>query len=225
MMKSFFLATAALSLPAVSHAFIAAKSSPATTKKSTTLFQEQYYDADGNPVYYGEPQNYDQGQYDQNQQNYDQNQQGYAQDQQQQSYDQNQQQQQFIVQEEEEPSLFISDDMSGEMARATNGIEAGGIDYLALARQRAAYRVDSNNSQGSDSDWLNLAEQKRQERGQYADDEDWEKSLEDEGSLDDSAALGMGVKLEEAEGGVMMTEGGLVVDNIGEEGDEPQLLF
>ena len=115
--------------------------------------------------------------------------------------------------------------MSGEMARATNGIEAGGIDYLALARQRAAYRVDSNNLQGSDSDWLNLAEQKRQERGQYADDEDWEKSLEDEGSLDDSAALGMGVKLEEAEGGVMMTEGGLVVDNYGEEGDEPQLLF
>lgn len=125
----------------------------------------------------------------------------------------------------QEPSLLVNNNMQEEMARATNGVELGGIDYLALARQRAATRVQSNNSQSTDADWHQLAEEKRQQMGGTAD-EDWEKSLEDEGSLSDSASLGMGVQLEQyGEGGALVTEGGLVVDNAGEEGDGPQLLL
>lgn len=223
-MKNYFLATAALSLPMASHAFLATRQSATYTK--STLFQQQYYDQGGQQYYGGEEgqQNYDQGQYDEQQQYYDQQQQ------QQQFYDQQQQNNSpYNIQNDEEPSLLITDNMSQEMARATSGVELGGIDYLALARQRAAARVESNNSQSTDADWVELAEEKKRQLGEmaeYADDEDWEKSLDDEGSLSDAASLGMGVKLEEGEGGVMMTEGGLVVDNYGEGGgDEPQLLL
>lgn len=229
-MKRFLLSAAALTLPAGSHAFLAAvKSSPAA---STRLFQQyydeqggqyyeggegqpqQFYDEHGNPIYMQDP----------TQQQYQQQPQEYYPEQQQQGMDPN-----AYNQGGEEPSLIISDDMQGEMARATSGIELGGIDYLALARQRAAARVESNNSMSNDADWLNLAEAKKAEMGdmaEYATDDDWEKSLEDEGSMSDSAALGMGVKMEEAEGGMMVTEGGLVVDSMGEGGeDEPQLLL
>ncbi|KAL7540692.1 hypothetical protein ACHAXR_011424 [Thalassiosira sp. AJA248-18] len=245
-MKNFFLATAALSLPAASHAFLLAsvKQSPVYSKKSS-LFQQQYYDQNGQPYYEGgeeggQQQNYDQGQqqyYDQQQQQqqqqyYDQGQQGnYAQDQQyqqQQQYYLDQQQQQQPADpnyNQEEPSLLITDNMSQEMARATSNIEPGGIDYLALARQRAAARVESNNNSSSDSDWVQLAEEKkRQMGGNDLDDDGWEKSLDDEGGMSDSAALGL-VPLEEGEGGVMTTEGGLVVDIGDEGGDGPQLLL
>lgn len=232
-MKNYFLATAALSLPMASHAFLATRQSAPHIK--STLLQQQYYDQGGQQYYGGEEgqQNYDQGQYNEQQQYYDQQQQ-------QQYYDQQQQQQQYYdqqqqsnspynIQNDEEPSLLITDNMSQEMARATSGVELGGIDYLALARQRAAARVESNNSQSTDADWVELAEEKKRQLGdmaEFADDEAWEKSLDDEGSLSDAASLGMGVKLEEGEGGVMMTEGGLVVDNYGEAGgDEPQLLL
>lgn len=62
--------------------------------------------------------------------------------------------------------------------------------------------------------------------GYFNEDEGWEKSLEDEGNESDVAGLGMGVTLAEGEGGVMVTESGLVVDGgEDEDGDEPKLLL
>ncbi len=156
--------------------------------------QSQYYDNQQQPQYYDEQQ--------QNQQYYDEQQQ------------------------EEEPTLLITGNMQEEMQRATANTDIGGLDYLALARQRAAARVESVNSQASAEDWLKLAEEKVVESGGYVnEDEAWEASLEEEGSASDFDSLGMGaVSMLEGEGGVMMTEGGLVVDNA-DGGDEPQLLL
>ena len=114
--------------------------------------------------------------------------------------------------------------MQEELTRATSNVDVGGIDYLALARQRAAERRESINSLSSDADWLELAESKKRAMGDaaaaFAADGDWESSLKDEGGLNDIAALGMRV-----DGGVMVTEGGIVVD-IGAEGDDgPKLLW
>jgi hypothetical protein len=170
--------------------------------------ENNYYSNDDQSQYYDI--NQQQSQY------YDENQQYY--DEQQQQYDNSQ--------GGEEPTLLITDNMQQEMQRATSNIEMGGLDYLALARQRAAARVESVNNQSSDEDWLRLAEEKRFQSGGYVSgDEAWEASLGEEGSESDFASLGMGgVNLVQGEGGVMMTEGGLVVDNM-DEGDEPQLLF
>lgn len=207
------------------HAFLTSttqSSVPIQIRRTSHLFQQQYYDQNGQDYYLdteGNPYYYD-----------DQGNPYYAQDpQQQQYYNEQQQQQQQYNQNEDQP-LLITGNMQEEMARATNGVELGGIDYLALARQRAAARVESTNDQSSDADWIQLAEEKKRQKGGYgSDDEDWEKSLDDEGSMSDSAALGMGVKLEEYEegGGAMVTEGGLIVDNMGgdEGGDGPQLLL
>ncbi|KAK1745901.1 hypothetical protein QTG54_003825 [Skeletonema marinoi] len=162
----------------------------------------------------------DQSQYYDNQQ---QQPEYYDEQQQNQHYYDGQQQQQ---QEEEEPSLLITDNMQQEMQRATANSDIGGLDYLALARQRAAARVESVNNQSTAADWQKLADEKAIESGGYvSEDEDWEASLGEEGSESDFNSLGMGaVSMVEGEGGVMMTEGGLVVDNM-DGGDEPQLLF
>lgn len=192
-------------------------SSSTTIKQRTSQLMQQYYGGEEENNYYG---NDDQSQY------YDQQQQN----QQEQYYDEQQQQQynqydQGVNPTEDEPTLLISDNMQQEMQRATANTDMGGIDYLALARQRAAARVQSVNGQSTDADWHALAEEKRVESGGYVnEDEAWESSLDDEGSESDVNSLGMGVGLVEGEGGVMMTEGGLVVDSI-DEGDEPQLLL
>ena len=178
----------------------------------------QYYGGEEESIYYGnddQSQYYDYEQQDQQQQDYD--------------YDERrhqQQQQQHYSQYEEEPTLLITDNMQQEMQRATSNFDFGGLDYLALARQRAAARVESVNSQSTDADWQALAEEKKYQSGGYVnEDEAWEASLNDEGSESDVNSLGMGaVGLIEGEGGVLMTEGGLVVDNM-DEGDEPQLLL
>ena len=191
-------------------------SSSTTIKQRTSQLMQQYYGGEEENNYYG---NDDQSQYyDQQQQN---QQQEYYDEQQQQQYNQYDQ----GVPTEEEPTLLITDNMQQEMQRATANTDMGGIDYLALARQRAAARVQSVNSQSTDADWQALAEEKRMESGGYVnEDEAWESSLNDEGSESDVNSLGMGVGLVEGEGGVMMTEGGLVVDSM-DEGDEPQLLL
>jgi len=219
-MKNILFSTAAFFLPTASHAFLASR---ALVHSQSSLFQQQYnYDQGDDGQYYG-------GEEGQQQQYYDQQQQ----QQQQQYYDQQQQQQQqqqgYVSGGEEEPSLLITNNMQEEMTRATAGVDVG-IDYLALARQRAAQRTQSNNSDSTSAEWIQLADEKKRILGDnaaFADDDGWEASLEDEGSIADSAALGMGVKLEEGEGGVMMTEGGLVVDNAGDEegGEGPQLLL
>lgn len=223
-MKHILFSAAALLLPGASHSFLAARPLQAQSRLFQQQYdqgdgqyygqegqpQQQYYDANGNPIYTQEQlqqQQYQQQQYEQQQmQQQQQEQQGYGGD---------------------EPSLLITDNMQEEMRSATSGVDVGGIDYLALARQRAAERRESNNSMSNDADWLNLAEEKRKQLGdmaEFADTDGWEQSLDDEGSLSDSASLGMGVKLEETEDGVMMTEGGLVVDNVDEEGGGGLLL-
>lgn len=228
-MKGFILSTSVvLFLPTALHAFLASTKSTATVNvQSRSRLWQNYYDqqGDGNQQqpYYDQqqPAYYDQGEGQPQQSYYDQD------PQQPQYYDDPQQQ---PAQNAEEPSLLITDNIQQEMAAATSGVEVGGIDFLALARQRAAERRESNNSESTAEEWIELAEEVRREKmaergGYISDDEDWEKSLDDEGGLSDSAALGMGVKLEEAEGGVMMTEGGLVVDG-GEGGEDgPQLLL
>mmetsp|Transcript_32515 Transcript_32515/g.68229 ORF Transcript_32515/g.68229 Transcript_32515/m.68229 type:complete len:252 (-) Transcript_32515:148-903(-) len=243
-------ATAALFLPTSSHAFLSTK--PTTTvvpttirSKNTCVFQQQQlFDQNGNPIYdqYGNPMYYDpqqmqQQQYDaQMQQQQDAQQQQYY-DQQQQQNQQQQQQQPYAnqQQQEEEPTLLISDNMQEEMARATSGIELGGVDYLALARQRAAARVESTNDSTAD-EWFQMAEEKKRELGNVDLKVDWENWDPADAELDEREAIesankGMGggsgggeVALESYEGGAMITEGGLVVDNVDGE-DGPQLLI
>jgi len=177
------------------------------------LFQEQqayYNEADGQYYYYNEGDgNYytEEGQ----------------------MYIEPDQYQQQMQEEDEEPSLLISNNMDEELIKATIGTEFGGLDYLALARQRAEERRESNNSESTNEEWINLAEEvqrKREERGEVLEDDGgWEASLGDEGNEADMAGLGMGVKLEETEGGMMVTEGGLIVDNVEGGEDGPSLLL
>lgn len=185
-------------------AFTAAGPSAVVRHSASQLMQQYGEDAYGNN---------DQSQY------YDNQQQPQYYDEQQQYYDGQQQ--------EEEPTLLITDNMQEEMQRATANTDIGGLDYLALARQRAAAKVESVNSQASAEDWHRLAEEKIIESGGYVnEDEAWEASLEEEGSASDFDSLGMGaVSMVEGEGGVMMTEGGLVVDNAEGGEDGPQLLL
>ena len=158
--------------------------------------QPQFYDAEGNPIYTYDP-----------------------------TQQQQQQQQPPPQQQPPEPSLLITDNMQEEMARATSNVEPGGIDYLALARQRAAQRAPSNNSQSTDEDWVRIAEEKRRlmsdEEWQNSDiseeDAEWEKSLSEAGD-EDAAAMGMGVELAEGDDGFLTTNSGLVVDNDGSDG-------
>lgn len=174
---------------------------------------------------YYDPEQYNQQQ-QQQQQYYDQGQQ------QQQYYDQQQQQQQpnAYNNEQAQPSLIISDNMQEEMARATAGVDVG-MDFLALAQQRAANRVESNNSQSSAEDWFEMAEAKKRELGGVELKVDWENWDPADAELDEKeAAEGVsgsgdgGVPMEEYGGGTMITEGGLVVDNVDGE-DGPQLLI
>lgn len=238
----------ALSLPKASNAFLlstrksvivsrttATSSQPSESSPSSShshLFQysnEQYnYDDDENSNYVELWQQQQQQQQEYEQQQY-----------QQQEYDQQQQQQQYCEQqqyqqqqaEEEEPSLLITNNMSDELRRATsNSFDfGGGIDYLALARQRAMERRESINSLSSDEDWVELAKTKAASSAGVEDD-GWESSLDDTGSSSDSEALGLGggVKLEAGEQeGMMVTESGLIVD-VGVEGDEedgPRLIW
>ncbi|KAL7428369.1 hypothetical protein ACHAXH_001601 [Discostella pseudostelligera] len=230
----------ALSLPKASNTFllptrravISSRSLDSLSSSHSHLFQynnEQYnynYDDDAENSNYVElwqqqqqqQQEYEQQQYQQ--QEYDQPQQQY--------YEQQQYQQQA---EEVEPSLLITDNMSDELRRATsNSFDfGGGIDYLALARQRAMERRESINSLSSDEDWVELAKTKAASSAGVEDD-GWESSLDDTGSSSDSEALGLGggVKLEAGEQeGMMVTESGLIVD-VGVEGDEedgPRLIW
>ena len=221
-MNYYIIATTvvlALYLPSTSRAFLATKGRQPPPLSKTCIFQQQFYDADGNPVQFydanGNPiypaQQYDQEQYNQQQQE------------QQQYYDQQRQQ---GVDNTEQPTLLITDNIQEEMARATSGVDVP-LDYLALARERAARRVESSNSNSSDEEWFEMAEAKKREFTNP--DIDWENFDPADTELDEANAAAKaagasgvgGVELEELEGGVMMTEGGLVVDN--PEGD--QLMF
>ena len=132
--------------------------------------------------------------------------------------------------QEEQPSLIL-DNMAEEMAATTSGVDVP-LDYLALARERAAAKVESTNSDSTAEEWFQMADEKKR---QFTNpDIDWENFDPADTELDEAnaaARFGGGgeesgdVALEEyGDGGIMMTEGGLVVDNVeGEDG--PQLLI
>jgi hypothetical protein len=122
--------------------------------------------------------------------------------------EQRQSDQSYMNQPNDSPSLII-DNFQEEMSQ----FAPTGIDYLSLARERAANKVRSYNSASTDGDWMALAEEKRLRGSPEGDG--WEVSFNDEGSGNDAASLGLGI---------YTTEGGIVVDN-GGEGDEPQLLL
>lgn len=208
-MRHVILATTTIFAPATSSAFLA-------TQPRIARFAKNPIQAP--PLLMSDP-NYNYNQDPNNNYNQDPN------------YNYDEEGQQYYQQEEQEeqPSLFVSGNMQEELSKATADFSAP-IDFLALARQRAAEKRESVNSSSSDDDWKQLAEEKRIAMGGYVnDDEGWEASLEDEGNEADVVGLGMGVGLKEAEGGVMVTESGLVVENAGtedgEEGDEPKLLL
>ena len=210
------LASSLLLFPSAIHAFVA----PAITningnrqpQYSSRLHQQQpyYNEADGQYYYYNSSdgnyysetgqmwvgeQQYDQQNYDQQayeQQNYDQ-----------QVYDQ---QQNYNA----EPSLILGNDIAQEMNEIT---AQAGMDYLALARQRAAEKRESVNI-STDGDWLNLADEiKRKAEAGGEKGDGWDESL-NEDSEGDAASLGLGG---------FVTEAGIVVE--GDDGDEPTLLL
>ena len=184
------------------HAFITGRqtTTPCQSIKTCIFQQQQFYDENGNPVqFYDEAGNpiYPDQQY-----------------------------------QEEQPSLILGN-MAEEMAAATSGVDVP-LDYLALARERAAAKVESSNSDSSDDEWFQMADEKKR---QFTNpDIDWENFDPADTELDEAnapARLSGGgeesgddvVQMEEyGDGGIMMTEGGLVVDNVeGEDG--PQLLI
>ena len=177
------------------------------------LYQQQpyYNEADGQYYYYNSSDgNYytETGQMwigEEQQPSYDQ--QGYEQ----QAYNQQQQDYEQTYDEQEEGPSLILTNIQSEMSAIT--AEAG-MDYLSLARQRAAEKRESVNNISTDSDWLNLAEEVKRKKEEEGEQDAWDASLEDEGSEGDAAALGMGT---------VVTEGGLVLE--GDNGDEPKLLL
>ncbi|KAL3783345.1 hypothetical protein ACHAW5_010887 [Stephanodiscus triporus] len=103
--------------------------------------------------------------------------------------------------------------------------DVGGIDYLALAQQCVAKRRELTNSVSTDDDWLDLAESRRHAAGGgdrlIPGDNNQELSLNNVGGMTDVTALGMRI-----EGGVMMMEGGIVVDvTSADDDDGPRLLW
>ena len=189
-----------LSTITTTHAFITGRQTtiPCQSINTCIFQQQQFYDENGNPVQF---------------------------------YDENGNEiypEQY--QEEEQPSLIL-DNMAEEMAAATSGVDVP-LDYLALARERAAAKVESTNSDSTAEEWFQMADEKKR---QFTNpDIDWENFDPADTELDEANAAarfaGGGeesgdVALEEyGDGGIMMTEGGLVVDNVeGEDG--PQLLI
>lgn len=201
-----------LLLPSVIHAFMAPSNnnirrSPITL--GTRLYQQQpfYNEVDGQTYYYNSS---DGNYYSETGQMYVDNQQYDQQQYNQEQYDQQQYEQQAYDQQSEQ-SLILGNDIQSEMSQL---ISEAGMDYLSLARQRAAEKRESVNNISTDNDWLNLAEEVKRQEGAKSGDDEWEASLDDEGSEGDASALGMGG---------FVTEGGLVIE--GENGDEPTLLL
>jgi hypothetical protein len=189
-----------LLLPSAIHAFVAPTQNLQLYKQShptTRLYQQQpyYNEADGQYYYY----NSSNGNY------YSETGQMWIQQDYSQDYDQGYQQNYDQQGEYTQPSLILNDIQSEMSAIAAEA----GLDYLSLARQRAAEKRESVNI-STDRDWLNLADEIKKKAG----DDGWEASLDDEGSEGDAAALGMRT---------FVTEGGIVVE--GGDGDEPTLLL
>jgi len=86
--------------------------------------------------------------------------------------------------EPEPQGLFLGNDIEKEMKKAkadAGEYDFGQIDYLALARQRAAAQLESNNDVADDEEWTNLADEKKSQFGQI---DDWENSQKEAGNTD-----------------------------------------
>jgi len=124
--------------------------------------------------------------------------------------------------DDEQGGLFLGNDIETEMKKAkadAGEYDFGQIDYLALARQRAAAQVESNNNVADENDWKNLANEKKKMGGRgndgsdpsMGDDADWENSKLEVGNAESEILFDIG---DAGDGG-----GG------GGGGDEPKLLL
>jgi len=90
-----------------------------------------------------------------------------------------------------EPSLFLGngESIENEMKKAkidAGEYDFGQIDYLALARQRAAAQVESNNNQSKDEEWIALSNEKKKLSGGVGFDDDPSQMETDNDNADDS---------------------------------------
>ena len=120
--------------------------------------------------------------------------------------------------EEEEPEsqgLIFGDAIESEMnaVKGANEYDFGQIDYLALAKQRAANKPESNNNVAGDDEWMNLAAEKEEQFGKI---DDWENSQKEAGNADSQSLLMFNTEQQstEAEGGSEDSDD-----------DEPKLLL
>ena len=118
---------------------------------------------------------------------------------------------------EPEPSqgLIFGDAIESEMnaVKGANEYDFGQIDFLALAKQRAANKPESNNNVAGDDEWMTLAAEKEEQFGKI---DDWENSQKEAGNADSQSLLMFNTEQQstEAEGG---SEDG--------DDDEPKLLL
>ena len=97
-----------------------------------------------------------------------------------------------VSNEEEEPEsqdLIFGDAIESEMNAVKGGAneyDFGQIDYLALAKQRAANKPESNNNVAGDDEWMDLAKEKEEQFGKI---DDWENSQKEAGNADSQSLL------------------------------------
>ncbi|KAL3922419.1 MAG: hypothetical protein SGILL_002215 [Bacillariaceae sp.] len=103
---------------------------------------------------------------------------------------------------------LVLDELDQEMGKMASKFAFSESDFLAAAKKRAAERVESVNSSAADSDWKNLAAEKKSEMGEI---DDWENSQKEAGN-EDSQILMFTEPSEDGEGG-------------GDDGEPKLLLF
>jgi hypothetical protein len=122
--------------------------------------------------------------------------------------------------EEEEPEpqgLIFGDAIASEMnaVKGANEFDFGQIDYLALAKQRAMSKPESNNNVADDDEWMNLAQEKEEQFGII---DDWENSQKEAGNADSQSLL-----MFNTEQPTTVVEGADGAD--GDDDDAPKLLL
>ena len=117
--------------------------------------------------------------------------------------------------EPESQGLIFGDAIESEMnaVKGANEYDFGQIDYLALAKQRAANKPESNNNVAGDDEWMDLAKEKEEQFGKI---DDWENSQKEAGNADSQSLLMFNTEQQSTE-----------VDGGSEDGDddEPKLLL
>ena len=117
--------------------------------------------------------------------------------------------------EPESQGLIFGDAIESEMnaVKGANEYDFGQIDFLALAKQRAANKPESNNNVAGDDEWMDLAKEKEEQFGKI---DDWENSQKEAGNADSQSLLMFKTEQQSTE-----------VDGGSEDGDddEPKLLL